>query len=101
MSNITWFLHHKCEDLLLFFVIYVSKWRVAGFWFDGWTKKQFEDITLGSENNQWLIDNPSTHLDVAVVALGHKGHIDREEVIGLPGDAELQAAGLVVGIDDG
>lgn len=43
--------------------------------------------------------NP-THLDVAVVALGHKGHIDWEEIIGLSGDAELQAAGLVVGIDD-
>lgn len=42
-----------------------------------------------------------THLDVAVVALGHKGHVDWEEVVGLPGDAELQAAGLVVGVDDG
>lgn len=40
------------------------------------------------------------NLDVAVVAFGHKGHIDREEIIGLAGDAELQAAGLVVGIDD-
>lgn len=41
-----------------------------------------------------------THLNVAIVALGHKGHTDREEVIRLSGNAELQAAGLVVGIDD-
>lgn len=43
---------------------------------------------------------PPTHLDVAVVALGHKGHVDGEEVVGLTGDAELHAASLVVGIDD-
>lgn len=41
-----------------------------------------------------------THLDVAVVALGNKGHTDRKEIIGLSGDAELQATGLVVGIND-
>ena len=41
-----------------------------------------------------------THLDVAVAALGHEGHVDGEEVVGLPCDAELQAAALVVGVDD-
>lgn len=41
-----------------------------------------------------------THLDVAVVALGRKGHVDWEEVVGLPGHAELQASCLVVGVDD-
>ena len=40
-----------------------------------------------------------TDLDVAVVALGHKGHVDGEEVAGLSCDAELQAAALVVGVD--
>lgn len=43
----------------------------------------------------------AAYLDVAVVALGHKGHVDGEEVVGLAGDAELHAAALVVGIDDG
>lgn len=41
------------------------------------------------------------HLDVAVVALGHKGHVDGKEVIGLARDGELHAAAFVVGIDDG
>lgn len=43
----------------------------------------------------------AVHLDVAVVALGHKRHVDGEEVIGLARDAELHAATFVVGIDDG
>lgn len=41
------------------------------------------------------------YLDVAVVALGHEGYVHWEEVAGLPRDAELHAAGLVLGIDDG
>ena len=32
MSNICWFELFKYEDLLLFFIIYESKFRVFGFW---------------------------------------------------------------------
>lgn len=38
-------------------------------------------------------------LDVAVVALGHKGHVDGKEVIRLSCHTELQTARLIVGID--
>jgi len=51
--------------------------------------------------NEGHVSALQTHLDVAVVALGHEGHVDGEEVVGLPGDAELQASSLVVGVDDG
>lgn len=43
----------------------------------------------------------AVHLDVAVVALGYKGHVNGKEVIGLARDAKLHAAAFVVGIDDG
>lgn len=38
----------KCEHLLLFFVIYDSTRTAFRFWTVRWTKKQYEDLTLGS-----------------------------------------------------
>ena len=45
-QNIHWFRLLKCEDLLLFFVIYDVNEESLGLLVG--QKKQFEDVTLGS-----------------------------------------------------
>lgn len=55
LSRTNWFLLVICEDLLIFFVSYFSKWKVRWMkrFLTVYSKKQFKGVTLGSGNMCW------------------------------------------------